>query len=194
MQERCIVFAALLCFALPAMAQNWLAPQEAGLRYSEQFSNSPAGSCGCFTLQGLAADAYWKSGFRKGGTGLGLAADIGLEHTGNIPGAGYGLTFSTFSAGPRLSLPTGRTHTFAQALFGLAHGAGTDFPASGNTLVHSANSFAFDLGAAAEYPLLHRLSLRFLQADYMRTAFPNNSTNWQNHIRLGAGLTLRLAR
>jgi hypothetical protein len=38
-----------------------------------------------------------------------------------------------------------------------------------------------------------RLSLRVLQLDYSRTSLPNNTTNWQNNLRIGAGITLRVS-
>jgi peptidoglycan-associated lipoprotein len=182
-----------LCLALTAAAQAQILPRYAGLRYSEEISNAPAGGCGCFTLQGAAADAYWNIGHIGSALHLGLAADAGVENTGSVNGAGHGLTLSTFTAGPRFRLPVGKTHAFVQALFGLAHGSGSDFP-SGNVFIHSANSFALDLGAGADYPLNKSISVRILQLDYLRTTLPNNSNNWQNNLRIAAGLTLRFSR
>jgi hypothetical protein len=51
-----------------------------------------------------------------------------------------------------------------------------------------------DLGAGADVPLNKRISARILQLDYLRTTLPNNTTNWQNNLRIGAGLTLRFSR
>jgi opacity protein-like surface antigen len=193
MPKVCIALVSWLCLALGTAAQAQLLPRDAGLRYGEQVSNAPAGSCGCFTLQGAAADATWKLGPLSSALQLRLAADIGVEHTGNVNHAGYGLTLSTFTAGPRLHLPGKKVKPFAQALFGLAHGSGSEFPRSGNVLTPSANSFAFDLGAGAGFPVNQRLSVRILQLDYLHTALPNNSNNWQNNLRIGAGLTLRFS-
>jgi opacity protein-like surface antigen len=183
----------LLCLALTAAARAQFLPADAGLRYSEEISNSPAGSCGCFAMQGAAADAYWKLGRLAHSLHLGMAADAGVENTTNVNNAGYGLTLSAFTAGPRVKLHVNKAHPFAQALFGVAHGSGSNFPQSGSLLIHSANSFALDLGAGADYPLNKRLSVRFLQLDYLRTALPNNSNNWQNNLRVSAGLTLRIS-
>jgi len=191
MPKVCFALVSLLCLALVTAARAQLLPRDAGLRYSEQVSNSPAGSCGCFTLQGGAADAAWNLGHLSSALHLRLAADVGVEHTGNVNNAGYGLTLSTFTAGPRFNLPGNKVKPFAQALFGLAHGSGSEFPHSGNILTTSANSFALDLGAGADIPVNKRLSVRILQLDYLRTALPNNSNNWQNNLRVGAGLTLR---
>lgn len=189
-KTRMVLTALLLTLASVAPAQ-WL-PRQVGLRYSEQVSNSPSGNCGCFTMQGVAADLFWNLGPSIHGVGMGLAFNTGVENTRSIHNAGYGLTLSTFSAGPRFKLPIGKTQTFAQALFGLAHGSGTNFPQGVGTLIHSANSFALDIGAGADYPLSRRLSMRLLQVDYLRTELPNNTNNWQNHLLISTGLTLHL--
>jgi hypothetical protein len=74
-------------------------------------------------------------------------------------------------------------------LLGFAHGSGSQFPQN-NSLVATANSPAFDVGAGADYSVSKRVSMRFLQVDYMRTGLPNNVNNWQNNLRIGAGITL----
>jgi opacity protein-like surface antigen len=193
MQKACNILAAFLFLTLTSAAQAQWLPSQASLRYSAQISNGPAGDCECFTLQGAAADLYWNIGPAKPRLGVGIAFDAGVEHTGDVNGAGYGLTLSTFTAGPRIKLPLGKTQAFAQALFGVAHGSGSEFPQSNNTLMDSANSFALVAGAGADYPINQQLSVRFLQVDYLRTALPNNSNNWQNNLRIAAGLTFHFS-
>jgi hypothetical protein len=192
MPKVCTFLAALLWLTLSSAAQSPLLPDHASLRYSEQVSNSPAGNSECFTMQGVATDVYWKIAPFSPATNLGLAIDVAMENTRNINHTGYGLNLFSFTAGPRLKFSTHKLHPFAQALFGLAHGWGSEFPLGGNTLTTSANAFALDLGAGADYPLNTRLSLRVLQADYLRTTFPNNVNDRQNNLRIGFGLTLRL--
>lgn len=195
MQKVCITLVAFLCLVLASAAQTQVIPKTAGFRYSEQVSNASAGSCGCFALQGVAGDLYWdiKQFAGNHGVDLGLATDLGVEHTGNENNAGYGLTLTTFTAGPRFALlPARKLQPFAQALFGLAHGSGSRFP-QGNSLESSANSFALGFGAGADYSLNKRISVRILQLDYLRTALPNNSNDWQNSLRIGAGLTLHFS-
>jgi len=191
MSKVCVLFAALLCMALSSAAQTQLLPNSAGLRYSEQISNGPTGSCGCFTLQGVAADASWKLLQLPRGVALDLAGDFGLEDTSKIHDSGYGLTLATYTAGPRITFKAPSSRPFVQALFGLAHGFDSEFPSGGNNLKTSANSFALDLSAGLDYPVNPHLSLRVVQVDYLRTALPNNSNNWQNNLRIGAGITLR---
>jgi hypothetical protein len=136
----------------------------------------------------VAGDAYWNL-LKAGGSGIGLAADAGVEHTATVNNANYGLTLTTLTFGPRVELPVHKVQVFGQALFGFAHGSGSQFP-SGNSLVPSATSFALDLGGAADYSLGKRFSIRIAQLDYLRTDLPNTTSNWQNNLRIGAGLTL----
>lgn len=189
MRKIVIPLAMLLLGSCALTAQSQILPAEIGLRYAAQVSNGPAGSCGCFVLQGGAADAAWKLLGFKGASGLALAADIGSVHTGSVNGAPYGMTVSTFLAGPRLVVPMKHTHVFGQVLLGEAHGSGSQFPKDG-ALTASADSFAFDAGGAIDLALAPHLSLRILQADYLRTSFPNNTTNWQNNLRIGAGIAV----
>ena len=196
MPKACIILVAMLWMALSSAAQSHLLPGCVGFRYSEQVSNVAGGDSNRFTLEGAAADAYWKMVSLPSGANLGLAVDGSMENTHNMNGAGYGLNLFSFAGGPRLRLSTHKVQPFAQALFGVAHGWGSEFPSGGNTLASSASSFALDLGAGADYPLNKmnkRLSLRVLQLDYSRTSLPNNTTNWQNNLRIGAGITLRVS-
>lgn len=195
MQKAALILVALLCIALSAVAQSPAISATVGVRYSAQISNAPAGNCGCFSLQGGAVDASWnlaKLG-KKRSAALGLAADFGMERTASVNGAPYGLTLTTFAAGPRITVPVKKLQPFVQALFGVAHGSNTQFP-SGNSLIPSASSFDLDLGGAVDYPLNKLASVRLLQLDFERTDLPNITNNWQNSLRVGAGITLRFSR
>jgi peptidoglycan-associated lipoprotein len=193
--QKCSIFAiALLGLALANAARSQAIPGTVNLRFSAQISNASAGTCGCFAMEGGAADASWSlmGSSAAHGVGLSLAADVGLDHTGTVNSSPYGLTLTTLTAGPRLWIPVPKLHIFGQALFGFAHGSNSQFPHN-NSFVPSANSFALDLGGGADYALGKRFAVRVLQLDYLRTSLPNNSTDWQNNLRIGAGLTVRLA-
>jgi hypothetical protein len=183
---------AALALGLALAAQAQVVPGTLNLRYTEQISNGPAGSCGCFGLEGFQADAgWWLKDLSAGGMGLSLAADAGVVHTGSEGSAPYGLTLTTVTAGPRFNFPAPKLRPFAQVLLGFAHGSGSAFP-QGDQLVSSASSLALEAGGAADYPIAPRLSVRVIEVEYLRTALPNSTSNWQNNLRIGAGLTLRL--
>jgi hypothetical protein len=194
LQSRNIFAMAILLLALTCAAQTKLIPAEANIRFSEQLSNGPAGNCGCFVMEGAGGDFAWT--LHRYGVEhlapLSAVADVSAEHTGSVDGAPYGLTLTTFAAGPRIALPAGKSAVFAQSLFGITHGSGSEFPES-NGLAASANSFALDLGSGIDYPLIKPISLRLLQIEYLRTSLPNDADNWQNNLRLSAGLTIRFA-
>lgn len=187
-----IGLAALLCLVPAALVRAQLTPREVNLRYSEQISNAPAGNCGCFAMQGVAGDVYWNIAELKPkhAADFGVLADLGVEHTGNENGSGYGLTLTTLAGGPRFKWRVKRAQPFAQLLLGFGHGSGSEFPEHG-TLVPSASSFSIDAGGGADYPVAPHVSIRMLKIDYLRLALPNNSTNWQNNLRLAAGVTFR---
>ncbi len=192
MKKYSIPFVAFFCLALASTAHAQVIPAQVNIRYSAQVSNSPVGTCGCFTMEGVAGDLYL--GVKHfAGAGLGVVADVGVEHTGNENGAGYGLTLTTLAFGPRVVLlPVHKLHPFAQVLVGFARGAQSEFPKN-NALVSSATSLALYTGGGADYSVNKRISVRLVQAEYLRTDLPNNSNNWQNNLRIGAGITLHLS-
>jgi hypothetical protein len=190
-----VFLVALLLASRFSAAQTPLLPQQINVRYDAQISNAPAGTCGCFTLQGGAADADWRLiGLDRNRIALGLVADVGVNHTGTVEDANYGLTFSTFTFGPRVTAPVAKKiSAFGQVLLGLAHGSGSQFP-QGSSLVPSASSFALNLGAGGDYRVNQFMSIRVLQVGYIRSQLPNTTSNWQNNLSIGAGLTFHLHR
>lgn len=184
----------LLGCVLPAAAQiRNLAPAEANIRFSEQVSNGPAGNCGCFAMEGFGTGAAWslhQFGPERS-RALGFVADLTLEQTGKVSNAPYGLTLTTLAFGPRLDGASFKSSkVFAQTLFGFTHGSNSEFPVH-NTLQASANSFAFIVGGGVDHAMGSRLSLRIVQIQYLRTSLPNNTSNWQNNLQIGTGLTFR---
>ena len=187
-----ILGTALFCFAAFAAAQSRWSPTALNVRFSEQISNGPAGTCGCFAMEGFAGDLAWtlhRYGMEHSHT-LGGVADISVEHTHKVSSAPYGLTLTTLAFGPRYTASAFKsTHLFAQSLFGFSHGSNSEFPEH-NTLVPSANSFALDLGAGADYAVTDRMAIRVGQVEYLRTSLPNNTSDWQNNLRISAGVVL----
>jgi len=179
--------ALLLCMAsATALAQGL--PSAASLRYSAQVSNGSAGGCGCFTMQGAAGELVWPVRHPARIPGLGIVFDFGAEHVGQVGATGYGLTVATFTAGPRIALPSYRAvRPFAQATIGIARGSGGQLPRDG-TLLSTAGAFAFGLAVGADYPVNRYLSLRLLQLEVLHTDLPNNNSNWQNNLRIGTGV------
>lgn len=140
-----------------------------------------------FWLQGGSAQLHmrlWR--------GWGAAADVAVLHTGNMHGVGAGLDLLTATFGPRYTWSPRHGHysVFGQFLAGEAHGMHSVFPGSSET-TSSASSFASYLGGGFNLRLSPRLSVRLLEADWLRTQLPNTANNAQDNLRLGAGFIFR---
>lgn len=120
-------------------------------------------------------------------------ADLAGLHTGNVNGSGVALDLIIVTFGPRYvwSPSHRRLVFFGQALVGEAHGMNSIFPSPTGT-DSTGNSLALQVGGGINVPLTQRLSVRALDAGWLRTELPNATTNVQNNLRLGAGLVYRI--
>ena len=113
---------------------------------------------------------------------LGLVADLGTYH--GSPDS-VGLTATTYTFGPRLSLPTVSAFTpFAQALFGGAH-----VSASYGGFGGSSNPFTYGAGGGVEIGR-GRIALR-PEVEYL--ALRSNSVS-SNSVRVSVGLAFRMGQ
>lgn len=145
-------------------------------------------------------NSFW----RQGGTaelsagvyrGLGVALNIAGSKASNILDSGINLDTLTTTAGPRYTWHgrNGRVSLFGQGLLGESHAWNSVFPQTGGA-VSSANSFALQVGGGLDLKVGRHLAVRPIQADWVRTQFPNATTGVQNNLRLGAGVVLRIPR
>lgn len=122
-----------------------------------------------------------------------ILADAGGLHAGSTPEGKAGLSLITASVGPRYTWarPGYRTKLFGEALGGETWGFGGIFPSPSGVVSHSRSS-ALLVGGGVDVVLSERLAIRPFEADWLRTALPNATTNVQNNLRLSFGLTLKL--
>lgn len=130
--------------------------------------------------------------------GFGIAANIAGTNVGDAANSGTGLTMVTAAFGPRYTWyrPTGAGRkrslaVFGQGLIGEAHGFNSYFPTVAGSLTDY-NSFALQVGGGVDIGLSRHFAVRAIQADWLRTQFPNSTTNVQNTFRVAAGIVLRL--
>lgn len=125
--------------------------------------------------------------------GLGEVAEIAGEHKANVNSNGVGLDLLTATFGPRYTwaYSHSRMSFYGQALVGEAFGMNGIFPGVSGAAAN-AYGLAFVLGGGVVYSLEHHLALRLIQADWLRTQLPNATTDVQNNLRLGVGLTIHL--
>jgi hypothetical protein len=152
--------------------------------YLAQRSNLTPGQV--FWRQGgtveLSAEAYH---------GFGIAMNIAGSETGNILGTGIDLNALTTTFGPRYTWHRRKVAAFGQGLIGESHAWNTLIPQSGGA-ISTYNAFALQAGGGVDLRLGRHFALRPIQADWIRTQFPNATTNVQNNLRLGAGIVFRI--
>ena len=182
----CKLLLGTLC-ASPLLAQTGgHSPQEVDLGISYNALRQNATSGASFWAQGGSIDLSVRA-FH----GLGAALNVSGGSIANIANSGVGLTTITTVAGPRYTFERHRFALFGEGLVGESNALNGVFPAPGGA-IGSTNSLAVQVGGGADLHLSHRFAVRVLQASWLRTQFPNASTNVQNDLQLGAGLVLRL--
>lgn len=126
--------------------------------------------------------------------GLGIAASITGTHANSIGASGVPLSLVTATFGPRYRWHADhRISIYGEGLIGEANGFRSLFPAKAGQQTQ-ANSFASQAGGGIDYRLSDHLSVRALNAAWVRTQLPNSTDNVQNTLRLSAGIVLRFAR
>lgn len=150
--------------------------------YSAASSNAVGGST--FWMQGADIQAHDRV-YRN----FGAVADLSIAHEGSIQSSGVGLDMVTATFGPRYTWsPThARVDLFGQFLVGAAWGRNSVFPDRGG-FVTSAHSLAVKLGGGVNIALTPRIALRAIEADWLRTQFPNSGSNVQNNCQLSTGI------
>lgn len=193
-----LVAACLLAGATTWGQQNNRAMQSSprsidiGATFTAERAYIAPGNCDCFWFKGGGADAavtLWK--------GFGIAAALTGDHASNV-NPGVDISKIAYMGGPRYTYslpalklgPLSKRHweVFGEGLFGDAHAFNSAFPAAG-ALKPSANSFALQTGGGINVAVSRSFTVRALQADYVRTALPNNVSDVQNDVRLGIGAT-----
>jgi hypothetical protein len=176
------------------------------ITYAAERGQIAPSNCGCFWMNGAGAEAAVN--FRRG---FGLVASLSGSTTSNVaPGVdvnriaylvGERYTHALWPARKAVgeqgvatsqtAKPVGRVDFFAQLLVGGVHGFDGVYPATGGVTA-TANGFAMQLGGGLNMPLSKHLGLRLIDAEYLHTTLPNNTSNAQNDLRLSAGLTWHL--
>ena len=169
-----------LCGQTPAPRQE----VDLAVTYLAQRSNLTPGQF--FWRQGgsaeLSAEAYH---------GFGIAMNIAGSQSTNIKGTGVDLDTLTTTFGPRYTWHRRKLAVFGQGLIGESHAWNSLFPATGGA-TSGFDTFALQVGGGVDLRLSRHFSVRPIQADWIRTEFPNDTTNVQNNLRLGAGIVLRI--
>ena len=140
----------------------------------------------------------WQEGSTIGLSGeftdhWGASMSITGEHASNIAGGPFDLSTVTTVFGPRYTVVHNRTALYGETLIGESHGFDSYFP-NKNGATASASSLALEIGGGVDLRLRPRIAIRALQINWLRTSFPNATTNIQNSLQFGGGIVFRLQR
>ena len=130
---------------------------------------------------------------------LGIAADVGVYHTGNIAQQ-FSLTQWSYQVGPRVRLRNDTRFTpYGQFLLGGGHAGGTLYTSSlapGLAPIGSNSSFLFTVGGGVDCRLNNRIAFRIVQAEYLYSEFLNGSPigHKQNNLRLSTGIVFNFGK
>lgn len=124
--------------------------------------------------------------------GLGIAGDLSVLHQEDIQSSGVRLVLATATVGPRFTWQLSHTRYafFGQTLVGIAGGFHSVFPESYG-VSSTAKSFAFKAGGGLNIALTTHVGLRAIEADWIRTQFPNSTNNSQSNLQLNTGFVFR---
>ncbi|HUJ82694.1 MAG TPA: outer membrane beta-barrel protein [Candidatus Acidoferrales bacterium] len=186
----------MLLFAAGASAQEETPKVEAFGGYSYVRANLGFGIPGFNMNGGSGSVSYNPTEW------LGLVADVGGYHVGNIGGESVDATFVTYLFGPKVTYRRGRWTPFVHALFGGAHASGSSAVTDGGARVRpeqtvgfvsgSENAFAMALGGGLDVNATKHIGIRLIQADYLMTRFGvEHSSDTQNNARISAGVVFR---
>jgi hypothetical protein len=210
MKMKLTVIGVPLLFALTAAAED-VPRMETFLGYTYVRANS-ATNVPAFSANGGSGQFVYN--FNKW---LGVVADLGAVHNGNISGVHLDTTLTNFLLGPRVTLRKGRLAPYFNVLWGGVYAStSTEFtavlapgvmppiyiPGAGSVLenlgeaistrvVANQTAFAMTAGGGLDIKISRSLSFRPIGIDYYMTRLQNlrsATDNNQNNIRYTAGV------
>jgi len=119
---------------------------------------------------------------------------VGGYFQNNVDNSGRSLRVETFLFGPRYSSSHWKKWTpFGQGLFGGALGSGTLYGPNATTSA-STSGFSLSAGGGLDWNASPHVSVRLFQVDYLMTRLPNAINNYQNNIRITAGVVFHFGQ
>ncbi len=145
-------------------------------------ANEGPAVCGCFFMNGGSGELSVTNG-----RNISFVTNVGYTSATNINNEDRNLALLTVLEGARYSLDHGgRFVPFGQALVGFAH-------TSSNYVIDSSTArLALATGGGLDIRVNSRFSLRPAQAEYLFTTVPNGQNNFQNQLRLTAGIVFHV--
>ncbi len=145
-------------------------------------ANEGPGVCGCFFMYGGSGEFSI-----KGGHNLAFVTNAGYTSQTNIGNIDRNLAVLTVFEGVRYSRDHGgRFIPFGEAFVGISHTA-SNYKIDSSTVRAAAMA-----GGGVDFRLTDRFAVRLPQVDYLFTSTPNGQNNFQNQLRLSAGVVFHV--
>ena len=123
---------------------------------------------------------------------VGLVADLGGYHNGDINNFQIDNTAFTYLFGPRFNWRMKRVTLYTQTLVGGARITASYYdPTSGARVAGNQNGFAAAMGGGMDIALSHFISVKPIQLEYLMTQDPSpfmQVNHTQNNLRYSAGV------
>jgi opacity protein-like surface antigen len=186
----------LLIFTIAALGEDETPRMETFLGYTFVRANS-ATHIPSFSANGGSGQFAYNFG-----SWIGVVADMGAVHNGNIHGISLDSTMANFLLGPRVSVRKwGRVRPYFQTLFGGVYGTTStavndlvllgDLPEGFNLrATRQQTAFAMTAGGGLDIKINKHVFFRPVQLEYFLTRlhdFRSGTDNNQNNLRYSAG-------
>jgi outer membrane immunogenic protein len=147
-------------------------------------ANEGPGVCGCFFMNGGSGEFSVRNSHN-----ISFVTNFGYTSQTNINNDDRNLALMTVLEGVRYSRDHGgRVIPFGEALVGIAH-TSTNYKIDSSTV-----RAGMMTGGGIDFRVSNRFALRLPQVDYLFTTVPNGQNNFQNQLRLSAGIVFHVNR
>jgi outer membrane immunogenic protein len=145
-------------------------------------ANEGPANCGCFFMYGGSGELAVTNSHN-----ISFVTNVGYTSQTNINNNDRNLALLTVLEGVRYTRDHGQRITpFGQAMIGIAH---TD---TNYRIDNGITRAAAAVGGGVAIHLTHRLSFRPAEVEYLFSSVPNGQNNFQNQLRMTAGVVFRL--
>ncbi|HEY4357149.1 MAG TPA: hypothetical protein VGN16_15475 [Acidobacteriaceae bacterium] len=149
-----------------------------------------------FRQNGTPGPSFWQSGGSVDlnaqiHRGLGAEVLFTAATAKNANNSGVDVNTMNVVFGPRYTFTYNKkAAVFGDVLFGETHGFHGVYPSTSGA-TSSANSFALMAGGGMDVRLAPHVAIRLVEVRWLRSQLPNATTNVQNGVQIGAGVTFR---
>ena len=144
-------------------------------------ANEGPNVCGCFYMNGGSGELAITNSHN-----ISFVTNVGYTSQTNIGNIDRNLALLTVLEGGRYTLGSGRVSAFGQGSVGFAK-TSTNYK-----IDQSAARVALAVGGGVDLRVSNHFSIRPAEAEYLFTTIPNGQNNFQNQLRMTAGVVFHV--